>query len=180
VWRVTDMPMKSTTVAREKSGGNVFADLRLPHPEQELLEACLTLQIYRNIKARVPTRNSVGTRRNSRRRDQGRRHADHRIPALRCWPLQRRPRSGVDTPRRTTLGGGKLSMAPRATIRRRDVRNDDASRRGAGSGRSCRRSAVASPAGRAHPCPARDAFATGGSRRDTAGGGGAGSVRSTR
>jgi predicted XRE-type DNA-binding protein len=32
--------------------GNVFADLGLPHPEQELLKSRLTLQIYRLIKAR--------------------------------------------------------------------------------------------------------------------------------
>jgi predicted XRE-type DNA-binding protein len=40
--------------ARPKRGGkrasNVFADLGLPHPEQELLKAQLTLQIYRLIK----------------------------------------------------------------------------------------------------------------------------------
>ena len=36
----------------EDSGGNVFADLRLPKPEQELLKARLTLQIYKLIKAR--------------------------------------------------------------------------------------------------------------------------------
>ena len=35
-----------------KGGGNVFADLGLPHPEQELLKANLTLQIYRLIKDR--------------------------------------------------------------------------------------------------------------------------------
>jgi predicted XRE-type DNA-binding protein len=34
----------------EKSGGNVFADLGLPHPEQELLKARLTLRIYRLIR----------------------------------------------------------------------------------------------------------------------------------
>jgi predicted XRE-type DNA-binding protein len=39
-------------MARENSSGNVFADLGLPHPEQELLKAKLTLQIYRLIKAR--------------------------------------------------------------------------------------------------------------------------------
>jgi predicted XRE-type DNA-binding protein len=32
--------------------GNVFADLGLPSPEQELLKAKLTLQIYRLIKER--------------------------------------------------------------------------------------------------------------------------------
>src|SRR5260370_16564821 len=36
----------------EKSSGNVFADLGLPHPEQELLKARLTLQIYRLIQKR--------------------------------------------------------------------------------------------------------------------------------
>jgi predicted XRE-type DNA-binding protein len=36
----------------ERSSGNVFSDLGLPHPEQELLKARLTLQIYRLIKAR--------------------------------------------------------------------------------------------------------------------------------
>ncbi len=36
----------------EKSSENVFADLGLPHPEQELLKAELTLQIYRLIKKR--------------------------------------------------------------------------------------------------------------------------------
>ena len=39
-------------VRLEQSSGNVFADLGLPHPEQELLKARLTLQIYRLIKKR--------------------------------------------------------------------------------------------------------------------------------
>ena len=30
---------KKTTIAYEKSCGNVFADLGLPHPEQEFLKA---------------------------------------------------------------------------------------------------------------------------------------------
>jgi predicted XRE-type DNA-binding protein len=34
----------------KKSSGNVFADLGLPHPEQELLKAQLSLQIYRLIR----------------------------------------------------------------------------------------------------------------------------------
>jgi len=46
---------QTTTIAYEKSSGNVFADLGLPHPEQELLKARLTLQIYRIIKARQLT-----------------------------------------------------------------------------------------------------------------------------
>ena len=32
--------------------GNVFADLGLPNPEQELVKARLTLQIYRIIRQR--------------------------------------------------------------------------------------------------------------------------------
>jgi predicted XRE-type DNA-binding protein len=46
------MTRKRTTIDDVKSGGNVFSDLGLPHPEQALLEAGLTLQIYRIIKAR--------------------------------------------------------------------------------------------------------------------------------
>lgn len=44
----------------EVSSGNVFADLGLPHPEQELLKANLTLQIYRLIKARELTQVQAG------------------------------------------------------------------------------------------------------------------------
>jgi predicted XRE-type DNA-binding protein len=44
----------------EKSSGNVFADLNLPHPEQELLKAKLTLQIYRLIKERGITQTEAG------------------------------------------------------------------------------------------------------------------------
>jgi predicted XRE-type DNA-binding protein len=54
------MARKSTTVAREKSSGNVFADLGRPHPEQKLLKARLTLQIYRNIQARRLTQAQAG------------------------------------------------------------------------------------------------------------------------
>jgi predicted XRE-type DNA-binding protein len=43
-----------------KSGGNIFADLGLPHPEQELLKANLTLQIYRLIKRRGITQIEAG------------------------------------------------------------------------------------------------------------------------
>lgn len=43
---------KSKKIRVEKSSGNVFADLGLPHPEQELLKSRLTLQIYRIVKAR--------------------------------------------------------------------------------------------------------------------------------
>jgi predicted XRE-type DNA-binding protein len=44
----------------EKSSGNVFADLGLPHPEQELLKAKLTLQIYRLIMQRGLTQTEAG------------------------------------------------------------------------------------------------------------------------
>ena len=54
------MARKTTTLASEKSSGNVFADLGLPHPEQELLKARLTLQIYRDIKARDLTQAQAG------------------------------------------------------------------------------------------------------------------------
>ncbi|MCX6543225.1 MAG: helix-turn-helix transcriptional regulator [Acidobacteria bacterium] len=54
------MAKKSTTIAHEKSSGNVFADLGLPHLEQKLLKARLTLQIYRNIKARRLTQAQAG------------------------------------------------------------------------------------------------------------------------
>ena len=44
----------------QKSSGNVFADLGLPHPEQELLKAKLTLEIYRLIKGRGLTQAEAG------------------------------------------------------------------------------------------------------------------------
>jgi predicted XRE-type DNA-binding protein len=43
---------KKSRVRAEVGSGNVFADLGLPNPEQELLKARLTLQIYKIIKAR--------------------------------------------------------------------------------------------------------------------------------
>jgi len=43
-----------------KGSGNVFADLGIPHPEQELLKARLTLQIYRIIKGRNLTQAEAG------------------------------------------------------------------------------------------------------------------------
>ncbi len=53
---------KRTRKARrwEESAGNVFADLGVPHPEQELLKARLTLQIYRLIKERGLTQAQAG------------------------------------------------------------------------------------------------------------------------
>jgi len=43
---------RTRLVRAEKSSGNVFADLGLPHPEQELLKAKLTLEICRLVKKR--------------------------------------------------------------------------------------------------------------------------------
>ena len=43
---------RKKSVRAERSIGNVFVDLGLPRPEQELLKAKLTLQIYRLIKER--------------------------------------------------------------------------------------------------------------------------------
>ena len=54
------MARKTTAIADEKSSGNVFADLGLPHPEQKLLKASLTLLIYRDIKARSLTQAQAG------------------------------------------------------------------------------------------------------------------------
>ena len=49
---VASKSVRSKRIRVEKSSGNVFADLGLPHPEQDLLKARLTLEIYRLIKAR--------------------------------------------------------------------------------------------------------------------------------
>src|SRR5208282_1766627 len=46
--------------AGRKKRGNVFEDLGLPHSEQELLKAKLTLQIYRLIKSRDLTQAEAG------------------------------------------------------------------------------------------------------------------------
>jgi predicted XRE-type DNA-binding protein len=49
----TKTPKKSASpVSITESSGNVFADLGLPNPEQEMMKAHLTLQIYRIIRAR--------------------------------------------------------------------------------------------------------------------------------
>ena len=53
------MPRK-TRVDVEESSGNVFADLGLPNPEQELLKAELTLQIYKVLKTRKLTQMRAG------------------------------------------------------------------------------------------------------------------------
>jgi predicted XRE-type DNA-binding protein len=53
--------MRGKTAVRVENGsGNVFADLGLPNPEQELLKARLILQIYKIIKARGLTQAQAG------------------------------------------------------------------------------------------------------------------------
>lgn len=54
--------MRKTKTRVTKSSGNVFADLGLPNPEQELLKARLTLQIYRIVKERGLTQAQAGER----------------------------------------------------------------------------------------------------------------------
>ena len=51
---------KKAPIKFEEGSGNVFADLDLPHPDQELLKARLTLQIYRLIKSRGLTQTEAG------------------------------------------------------------------------------------------------------------------------
>jgi predicted XRE-type DNA-binding protein len=52
--------MRKTRTRVTKSSGNVFADLGLPNPEQELLKARLTLQIYNIVRARGLTQAQAG------------------------------------------------------------------------------------------------------------------------
>src|ERR1700688_3867382 len=55
---------KRKKIAKEETttvgSTNVFADLGLPNPDQELLKAELTLQIYRIIKQRNLTQTEAG------------------------------------------------------------------------------------------------------------------------
>lgn len=44
----------------EESSGNVFADLGLANPEQELLKARFTLEIYQIVKRRQLTQKQAG------------------------------------------------------------------------------------------------------------------------
>jgi predicted XRE-type DNA-binding protein len=52
--------MRKTKLRAVTGSGNMFADLGLPNPEQELLKAQLTLQIYKIVKARGLTQLHVG------------------------------------------------------------------------------------------------------------------------
>ena len=54
------MARKKTSIDYVRGSGNVFADLGLPHHEQEMLKARLTLQIYRIIKERHLTQAQAG------------------------------------------------------------------------------------------------------------------------
>ena len=54
------MKKKGNRIPAEAGSGNVFADLDLPHAEQELLKARLTLQIYNIIKERGLTQAKAG------------------------------------------------------------------------------------------------------------------------
>ncbi len=54
------MARKKSRPGYETGSGNVFADLGVPQPEQELLKARLTLQIHRIIKARKLTQVKAG------------------------------------------------------------------------------------------------------------------------
>ena len=47
-------------IRAQESGGNIFADLGLPNPEQEVLKAQLTLRIYKIIKQRGLTQAQAG------------------------------------------------------------------------------------------------------------------------
>jgi predicted XRE-type DNA-binding protein len=51
---------KAKRIRAEEGSSNVFADLDLPHAEQELLTARLTLQIYKIIKDRGLTQAKAG------------------------------------------------------------------------------------------------------------------------
>jgi predicted XRE-type DNA-binding protein len=54
------MKRKRTRIAAVKGSGNVFADLGLPHADQELFKAKLTLRIYRLVKKRGLSQTEAG------------------------------------------------------------------------------------------------------------------------
>jgi predicted XRE-type DNA-binding protein len=51
---------EKTRIDVEASSGNVFADLGPPNPDQELLKAGLTLQVFKVLKARKLTQAQAG------------------------------------------------------------------------------------------------------------------------
>jgi len=54
------MKKKNKRIQADEGSSNVFADLDLPHAEQELLKARLTLQIFKLITARGLTQAKAG------------------------------------------------------------------------------------------------------------------------
>ena len=52
--------MRGRKTKATKGSGNVFADLGLPNPEQEMLKARLTLQIFKLVKERGLTQAQAG------------------------------------------------------------------------------------------------------------------------
>lgn len=52
--------MNKTKAQAERGSGNIFADLGLPNPEQELLKASFILQIYKIVKERGLTQAQAG------------------------------------------------------------------------------------------------------------------------
>jgi predicted XRE-type DNA-binding protein len=54
------MKRRNKRIRADEGSGNVFGDLKLPHAEQELLKARLTLQIYKLIRARGLTQAKAG------------------------------------------------------------------------------------------------------------------------
>ena len=54
------MAKKQDPITVTNGSGNVFADIGLPNPDQELLKAQLTLEIYRIIKSRRLTQTQAG------------------------------------------------------------------------------------------------------------------------
>lgn len=54
------MAKKQDAITVTVGSGNVFADIGLPNPDQELLKAQLTTEIYRIITSRRLTRTQAG------------------------------------------------------------------------------------------------------------------------
>ena len=54
------MAKSKNNIEYEEGSTNIFADLGVPHPDQELLKARLTLQIHRIIKQRRLTQAQAG------------------------------------------------------------------------------------------------------------------------
>src|SRR6478672_7269179 len=59
-WNMTEKSKFPKRIKVAESSGNVFADLGLPHAEQELMKARLTLQIHQIIQKRGLTQTEAG------------------------------------------------------------------------------------------------------------------------